>query len=272
MPLHGLRRDPARLGDIDIAATQEKQLADLTFGDGQLAFDGEVGAQPLEELGTRTESATGIGRHQALRPTAPNRGAQRVVVVACHGAQQRRFQAIYVKSGGIVCVIAAGRDYDRGRRPRAGRQVCAERMSGGSRIETVVCAENMSMPVIKREVTTSYDETLARVTEALRSEGFGVLTEIDVKHTLKQKIDVDFRRYKILGACNPALAHKALGCDLDVGVLLPCNVVVYENESGTIVVSAVDPVDAVGAFGADDLATIAVDVKERLQRAINSLV
>lgn len=129
----------------------------------------------------------------------------------------------------------------------------------------------MSMPVLKREVAASYDETLARVPEALKSEGFGVLTEIDVKQTLKQKIDVDFRRYKILGACNPALAHRALGSDLDVGVLLPCNVVVYEKDDGHTVVSAVDPVAAIGSFGSDELAALAVEVKTKLQRALDQI-
>ena len=127
------------------------------------------------------------------------------------------------------------------------------------------------MPVMKREVNRTYDEMLERVPEALKAEGFGVLTEIDVKETLKQKIDVDFRRYKILGACNPPLAHKALEADLDVGVLLPCNVVVYEADDGRTVVSAVDPAAAIGEFGNDDLRDIAEDVKERLGRVLDQL-
>ncbi len=117
----------------------------------------------------------------------------------------------------------------------------------------------------------TYDEMLERVPEALKAEGFGVLTEIDVKETLKQKIDVDFRRYKILGACNPPLAHRALQSDLDVGVLLPCNVVLYETDDGGTVVSAVDPAAAIGEFGNDDLRDIAKDVKERLGRVLEQL-
>lgn len=129
----------------------------------------------------------------------------------------------------------------------------------------------MPMPVMKREVNRTYDEMLERVPEALKAEGFGVLTEIDVKETLKQKIDVDFRRYKILGACNPPLAHRALQSDLDVGVLLPCNVVVYETDDGRTVVCAVDPAAAIGEFGNEDLRDIANDVKERLGRVLEQL-
>ena len=124
---------------------------------------------------------------------------------------------------------------------------------------------------MKREVAASYEDTLARIPEALKAEGFGILTEIDVKQTLKQKIDVEFRRYKILGACNPALAHKALGLDLDVGVLLPCNVVVYEKDGNTTVVSAMDPVEAMIPFGGDAFADLAAEVKTRLTRAIETI-
>lgn len=129
----------------------------------------------------------------------------------------------------------------------------------------------MSMPVIKREVSTSFEETLARLPEALKTEGFGVLTEIDVKATLKKKIDVDFRRYTILGACNPGLAHKALGADLDVGVLLPCNVVVYEKDDGKTVISAVDPELAMGPFGGAGFAELAGEVKAKLARVLEKM-
>src|SRR5690606_38932280 len=121
----------------------------------------------------------------------------------------------------------------------------------------------MAMPSLKREVDATYEQTLARVPELLKAEGFGVLTEIDVKDTLKKKIDVDFRPYKILGACNPSLAHRALEVDIDVGVLLPCNVLVYDAGNGKTVVSAMDPVAAMGPFGGEQLSEIAQDVKAR---------
>ncbi len=127
------------------------------------------------------------------------------------------------------------------------------------------------MPAIKREVDLSYDEVLTKLPEELKKEGFGVLTEIDVKETLKKKLDVDFRRYKILGACNPPIAHKALSTDLDVGVLLPCNVLVYEGDAGKTVVSAVDPEAAMGPFGGAELAELAKDVRARLTRAVEAL-
>jgi uncharacterized protein (DUF302 family) len=87
----------------------------------------------------------------------------------------------------------------------------------------------------------SFDEAIAKVTEELKVEGFGILTEIDVKATLKKKLDVDFRRYTILGACNPPFAHRALQASLEVGLLLPCNLVVYEQDGGGTHVAAIDP-------------------------------
>ncbi len=86
-----------------------------------------------------------------------------------------------------------------------------------------------------------FEQAIERIKDSLKEEGFGVLTEIDVKETLKKKLDADFRKYVILGACNPKLAHESLSNDLNIGLLLPCNVIVYENEDGKIVVSAVDP-------------------------------
>lgn len=117
----------------------------------------------------------------------------------------------------------------------------------------------------------SYDEALIKVREALQSEGFGVLTEIDVKSTLQQKLGVDFRRYKILGACNPPFAHQALQTALDVGVLLPCNVVVYEDDERRAVVLAIDPTATVAATGNAKLAELALDVKRRLTNALAKL-
>lgn len=124
---------------------------------------------------------------------------------------------------------------------------------------------------IERTLDAPFDETLARVPPALAAEGFGVLTEIDVQATLKKKLDVDFRRYRILGACNPRFAHQALGHTLDVGMLLPCNVVVYEADDGRTVVSAVDPMQTIAAQGDDTLRGVAEQVRAKLRRVIDSL-
>ncbi len=126
------------------------------------------------------------------------------------------------------------------------------------------------MPGIRKELAISYDEALARVPEALKTEGFGVLTEIDVAATLKKKLDVDFRRYKILGACNPALAHKALGIMLEVGVMLPCNVIVYERDGGGATVVAIDPAQTMASQD-PRLGDIATEVRQRLVRVLDQL-
>ncbi len=123
---------------------------------------------------------------------------------------------------------------------------------------------------LSKELDMPYDDALERVKDALKSEGFGVLTEIDVQDTLKQKLQVDFRRYQIIGACNPALAHKALQAELQVGLLLPCNVIVYEEDGGTTV-AAFDPVAAMGLAQNAALEDVARDAKERLKRALESL-
>ncbi len=122
---------------------------------------------------------------------------------------------------------------------------------------------------LKKIVNASVDEADARVREALKKEGFGVLTEIDVKSTLKQKLDVEFRPYRILGACNPPLAHRALTEETDIGLLLPCNVVVYEgDDAGTTVVSILDPVLQLGVSGRDDMRAMAEDVRARMERVL----
>jgi uncharacterized protein (DUF302 family) len=122
-----------------------------------------------------------------------------------------------------------------------------------------------------RKVTThSYEEVLGRVPELLQAEGFGILTEIDVKATLKQKLGADFRKYKILGACNPQLAHQVLSSDLEVGTMLPCNVVVYEGDDGKAVVLAIDPMQAIAAAN-PAVRPIAEQVKERLGRVLERL-
>jgi uncharacterized protein (DUF302 family) len=128
------------------------------------------------------------------------------------------------------------------------------------------------MDPLRRVLGSSFDDVLARVPEALKSEGFGVLTEIDVKETLKKKLDVDFRRYKILGACNPPFAKQALDADLEIGRFMPCNVVVYEDDARRTVVSAVDPLQSMTAAGETPaLRALATAVREKLGRAIARL-
>jgi len=117
----------------------------------------------------------------------------------------------------------------------------------------------------------SFDQAIEDVTAELKKEGFGVLTEIDVKETLKKKLDVDFKKYKILGACNPSFAHQALQNEDKIGVMLPCNVIVEEHENGDIEVSAVDPVASMSAVGNDNLGEIAAQVRDNLKKVINNL-
>lgn len=120
-------------------------------------------------------------------------------------------------------------------------------------------------------VSDSYEATREKAIEALKEEGFGVLTEIDVKATLKQKLDVDFRKYAILGACNPPLAHQALSAETDIGLLLPCNLIVYENEDGTSTVAAIDPVVQLGIVDRPELKEIAGQIRDRIARVLESL-
>ena len=122
-----------------------------------------------------------------------------------------------------------------------------------------------------KKVDMPYDQAVERVTTALKEEGFGVLTEIDVKATLKKKLDVDFRRYVILGACNPPFAHKALDAELEIGLLLPCNVIVYEEGNGGSVVSALNPMAAFGMVNNPKMQEVAEQVTEKIRRAIDSL-
>ena len=124
---------------------------------------------------------------------------------------------------------------------------------------------------IRRTLDRGFDEVLARVPEALKTEGFGVLTEIDVQATLKSKLNVDFRRYRILGACNPPFAHQALQHSLDVGMLMPCNVIVYEADDKTTVVSAVDPMQTLAAQGDPAIGPLAEQVEQKLRRALERL-
>ena len=115
-----------------------------------------------------------------------------------------------------------------------------------------------------------YEEAVERTKAALKEEGFGVLTEIDVKATLKKKLNADFRMYIILGACNPPLAHRALQAELEVGLLLPCNVVVYEEDGGAVV-SAIDPLAAMSIAESPALEEVATTVNAKLHRVIQSL-
>ncbi len=118
-------------------------------------------------------------------------------------------------------------------------------------------------------VSLPHDVALQRTKEALAAEGFGVLSEIDVRQTLKNKLGVDFRPYVILGACNPPLAHKALSAEIDLGLLLPCNVVVYQGDDpGTCVVAAMDPVEALSLTRNDTIVPVAHEVRQRLERAL----
>ncbi len=124
---------------------------------------------------------------------------------------------------------------------------------------------------LRVELPVAYDEAVERATSALKAEGFGVLTTIDVKATMKQKLDADFRRYVILGACNPPLAYEALTAELEIGLLLPCNVVVYETGPGTSVVAAMAPLQAMGVVGNPALTPVAEQADRKLRRALAAL-
>lgn len=117
-----------------------------------------------------------------------------------------------------------------------------------------------------------YEEAIEKAVAALKEEGFGVLTEIDVKATLKKKLDADFRRYIILGACNPNLAYRALQTELDLGLLLPCNVIVYETDEGQSVVSIIDPIFMMSVVDNESLQEVASQARERLNRVTEKLV
>jgi uncharacterized protein (DUF302 family) len=120
-------------------------------------------------------------------------------------------------------------------------------------------------------VEMAFDEAIEKVTEELKKEGFGVLTEIDVTAALKKKINVDFRKYRILGACNPSYAHKALLAEDKIGTMLPCNVVVQEKEDGSIEVAAIDPVASMQAIQNESLGDIATTVQSKLKQVIENI-
>jgi uncharacterized protein (DUF302 family) len=116
-----------------------------------------------------------------------------------------------------------------------------------------------------------FDDVIARVGEALKREGFGILTDIDVKETLKKKLGIDFRKYRILGACNPPFAHRALQLEDKIGTMLPCNVIVQEHALGQVEVSVVDPVASMQAVENPGLASIAKEVQDKLKGVLDSL-
>lgn len=124
---------------------------------------------------------------------------------------------------------------------------------------------------ISKTVTGSFDEVVSKVTDELKKEGFGVLTEIDIKSTLKKKLDVDFRNYRILGACNPDYAYNALQAEDKVGTMLPCNVIVQETTDGKIEVAAVNPQASMMAIENPKLEQLAVDVTQKLQNVVDAV-
>ena len=122
-----------------------------------------------------------------------------------------------------------------------------------------------------KQVDLSYEDALEKVTQELQKEGFGVLTEIDVKATLKKKLNIDTNKYKILGACNPPLAHQALSAEPEIGLLLPCNVVVFEDDRGKTKVAAIDAKAMMSVVQRDDVLPIAEQVNEKLKRVISNI-
>lgn len=122
-----------------------------------------------------------------------------------------------------------------------------------------------------RTIHASFEDAVGRTREALQAEGFGVITEIDVQKTLKNKINVDFRRYLILGACNPAMAHEALQVEDKVGTMLPCNVVVQERAEGTVEIAAIDPVASMQAIENPALSEKAAEVSAALRSAVDQI-
>lgn len=122
-----------------------------------------------------------------------------------------------------------------------------------------------------KTVNANFDDVIVKVTEELKKEGFGILTEIDVKETLKKKLDVDFKKYKILGACNPPFAYEALKAEDKIGTMLPCNVIVIEQAPGQIEVAAVDPIASMQAVGNTNLGKVAAEVQSKLKKVVESL-
>jgi uncharacterized protein (DUF302 family) len=124
---------------------------------------------------------------------------------------------------------------------------------------------------IKKKLKAGFDNTIKTVTAELMKEGFGVITEIDLKSKFKDKLDLDFRNYTILGACNPALAYKAIQVDDNIGAMLPCNVLVQERENGEVEVAAINPLYSIGATENEALQTVATEVTQKLQNVMDRL-
>lgn len=122
-----------------------------------------------------------------------------------------------------------------------------------------------------KSLNLSFEQAIEKVTEELKKEGFGILTEIDVQATLKKKLDVDFRKYKILGACNPPFAYKALQAEENIGVLLPCNFIVHEKANGKVEVSAVNPLESMKAVQNEALASVAGEVAGKIVKVLENL-
>jgi len=129
----------------------------------------------------------------------------------------------------------------------------------------------MSNYSFSKKVDLDFDGAIEKLKTELKEEGFGVLTEIDVKKTIREKLDKDFNRYQILGACNPNFAFKALQKETEIGLLLPCNVIVYENDAGETIVAAVDASKALGIVDNDQLKPIAEEVSTRLERVVSKI-
>jgi len=124
---------------------------------------------------------------------------------------------------------------------------------------------------ISKKIDGTFDDTIIKVTEELKKKGFGIISEIDLKEKFKEKLNVDFRNYKILGACNPALAFKAIEEEDKIGVMLPCNILVQEHENGEIEVSAINPLETIGAAHNEQLQSIAVEVSGKLKEVIDHI-
>lgn len=122
-----------------------------------------------------------------------------------------------------------------------------------------------------KKLALPFDEAIEETTAALKNEGFGVLTEIDIKSTLKEKLDVDYKKYHILGACNPPMAYEALKAEDHIGLMLPCNVIVQEHENGDVEVSAVDPIASMQAIENEELQDVAEEVRYLLKKVIDNL-
>jgi len=120
-------------------------------------------------------------------------------------------------------------------------------------------------------LNSSFDEAITLVTEELKKEGFGILSEIDVRQALKKKLNVDFKKYKILGACNPPYAYQALQIEEKIGTMLPCNVIVFENDQGQVEVAAIDPIASMQAIKNSQLHEVAVQIQTKLKKVIDSL-